>query len=233
MARRALPEGIGQARWLTRCMRSSKPVRGQLDPSTAWNRRTLSSGGWSRRPRLLFAIEGVAAIDKHEEACADIAQGIGRFLRALRRQLSPARRRWRPVLWQLPGALARQTDTLAASSTACRRAGTASSSRHELVLRRRLRAAAPPRRGACDGDSPRAGRGSRSSDDGMETTALPLRPPRGRRGNYYGGRSAGGGRVADRLAGRGPPRFAEVLAYFNNDWEGFASPQCSGLRRML
>ena len=134
-----------------------------------------------------------------------------------------------PLLWQLPENFHRDDDRLAAALEAL----PAGPPRlrvpaRELVLQRGVRAAAHARRGAGDRRRQAAPAARVAADRGLDADPLPLRHAAGAAATTASA-SCGSGRTGS----RGLRKEAEVLAYFNNDWEGFAVRNGLRLKALL
>jgi uncharacterized protein YecE (DUF72 family) len=219
------PEGLGQARWLERYA----GVFDTVEVNSTFYR--LASKDAVRRwveqtpPDFLFALKASRYLI-HMKKLRDIEQGIGRFYERIEPLAGTPK--MGPVLWQLPEWFKRDDDTLAATLDAL------PSGRHcfefrdpswftddvYALLRRHDVALAI-------GDHPE--RPWQPFELTTDWTYVRFHHGRrGRRGNYSETELR---EWADRLAGAA--HRAEVLAYFNNDWEGFAVRNAVALRRMV
>ena len=134
-----------------------------------------------------------------------------------------------PMLWQLPGNFRRDDDRLAFALEHLPPGRHAFEFRHpswfadEVLAALRAHGVAPDHR-----RSPRAPVAAPRADRRLHLRAPALRPAGGRRGNYSATELDEWARELKRLARR-----ADVFAYFNNDWEGFAVRNALGMRERL
>jgi len=219
------PEGVGQARWLGRYAEVFDTVEvnstfyrlASRDAVERWVRQTP--------PDFLFALKASRYLI-HMRKLRDIGPGIERFSE----RIEPLARtpKMGPVLWQLPEWFARDDDTLAAALDALPAGRHCFEFRHPswfcepvYALLRRHDVA------LVIGDHPQ-----RPWQPFVLTAGWTYvrfhHGHRGRRGNYSETELRD---WADRLAEAA--RDVDVLAYFNNDWEGFAVRNARDLRAML
>ena len=219
------PEGLGQARWLERYAE----VFDTVEVNSTFYR--LASKDAVRRwveqtpPDFLFALKASRYLI-HMKKLRDVEPGIGRFYERIEPLAGSPK--MGPVLWQLPEWFKRDDDTLATALDAlppgrhCFEFRDPSWFTEDVyaLLRRHDVALAI-------GDHPE--RPWQPFELTTDWTYVRFHHGRrGRRGNYSETELR---EWADRLAGAA--RTADVLAYFNNDWEGFAVRNAVALRRMV
>jgi uncharacterized protein YecE (DUF72 family) len=218
------PEGVGQARWLARYAEVFDTVEVNATFYRLASKNAVERWVEQTPPDFLFALKASRYLI-HMRKLRDIGEGIERFYERIA-PLAPTPKMG-PVLWQLPEWFKRDDDTLAAALDGL-----------------------PPGRHCFEFRHP-----SWFHDDVYDLlrwheVALaigdhPKRPwqpfvltadwtyvrfhygHRGRRGNYSQTELRA---WADRLAEAA--REVDVLAYFNNDWEGFAVRNALDLRAM-
>jgi uncharacterized protein YecE (DUF72 family) len=219
------PEGLGQARWLTRYAE----VFDTVEVNSTFYR--LASEDAVRRwveqtpPEFLFALKASRYLI-HMKKLRDIEQGIERFYERIEPLAGTTK--MGPVLWQLPEWLKRDDDTLAAALDALPPGRHCFEFRdpswfcepvYELLRRHEVALAI--------GDHPE--RPWQPFELTADWSFVRFHHGhRGRRGNYSETELR---EWAGRLAAAA--RDAEVLAYFNNDWEGFAVRNAVALGRMV
>ena len=219
------PEGLGQARWLERYAE----VFDTVEVNSTFYR--LASKDAVRRwveqtpPDFLFALKASRYLI-HMKKLRDIEQGIGRFYERIEPLAGTPK--MGPVLWQLPEWFKRDDDTLATALDALppgrhcfefRDPSWFTDDVYTLLRRHDVALAI--------GDHPE--RPWQPFELTTDWTYVRFHHGRrGRRGNYSETELR---EWADRLAGAA--RTAEVLAYFNNDWEGFAVRNAVAMRRMV
>jgi uncharacterized protein YecE (DUF72 family) len=176
-------------------------------------------------PGFVFAVKASRYLT-HVKRLTDLGRGMDRFYE----RIAPLRdaRRLAAVLWQLPESFRRDDERLAALLDAVPAGRHALEFRHAswfvpevMALLRRHRVA------LVVGDHP--GRPFQTYEATARWRFVRFHyGARGRRGNYSPGELE---EWAQRL--HGWRRREEVLAYFNNDWEGFAPRNAIWLRRRL
>ena len=220
-----VPEGRAAAPLAPALRAGLRHRRGELDllpPGLARRRRAWGS----RRRRASCSRSRAAATSTHMKRLRDLEQGLDPLLRAHR----AARRHAEssaPCCGSCPRGSAATTRGSRPRSTRCRPAATRSSSATRAGSRGRLRAAARARRRAGDRRPPRA------TFQALELTAdwTYVR--------FHDGRAGGAGTTrapSSRVGAAGPRhgrRGAEVFAYFNNDWEGFAVRNARTLQALV
>jgi uncharacterized protein YecE (DUF72 family) len=219
------PEGLGQARWLGRYAEVFDTVEVNATFYRLASRNAVER--WVQQTPLdfLFALKASRYLI-HMKKLRDIGQGIERFSERI--EPLAATPKLGPVLWQLPEWFERDDDTLAAALDALPAGRHCFEFRHpswfceavyELLRRHEVALAI--------GDHPQ-----RPWQPFVLTAGWTYvrfhHGRRGRRGNYSETELRA---WADRLAEAA--REVDVLAYFNNDWEGFAVRNARGLRAMM
>jgi uncharacterized protein YecE (DUF72 family) len=219
------PEGVGQARWLGRYAEAFDTVEVNSTFYRLASRNAVERWVQQTPPDFLFALKASRYLI-HMRKLRDIGPGIERFSE----RIEPLARtpKMGPVLWQLPEWFERDDDTLAGALDALPAGRHCFEFRHpswfcdavyELLRRHDVALAI--------GDHPR-----RPWQPFVLTAGWAYvrfhHGRRGRRGNYSETELRG---WADRLAEAA--RDVDVLAYFNNDWEGFAVRNARDLRAML
>ena len=218
-------EGVGQARWLGRYAEAFDTVEVNSTFYRLASRNAVERWVQQTPPDFLFALKASRYLI-HMRKLRDIGQGIERFSE----RIEPLARtpKMGPVLWQLPEWFERDDDTLAAALDALPAGRHCFEFRHpswfcdavyELLRRHDVALAI--------GDHPQ-----RPWQPFVLTAGWTYvrfhHGHRGRRGNYSETELRA---WADRLAEAA--REVDVLAYFNNDWEGFAVRNARDLRAML
>jgi len=219
------PEGVGQARWLGRYAEAFDTVEVNSTFYRLASRNAVERWVQQTPPDFLFALKASRYLI-HMRKLRDIGPGIERFAE----RIEPLARtpKMGPVLWQLPEWFARDDDTLAAALDALPAGRHCFEFRHPswfcepvYALLRRHDVA------LVIGDHPQ-----RPWQPFVLTAGWTYvrfhHGHRGRRGNYSETELRD---WADRLAEAA--RDVDVLAYFNNDWEGFAVRNARDLRAML
>ena len=219
------PEGLEQRRWLEHYSTLFDTV--ELN-ATFYRlpRRTTWPRGGAQPARLRLRREGQPV--SHPRAPAEPTSAGASTASTPASSRCSTRRRWAPVLWQLPETFRRDDERLAAtlervfSRTALLRVQAP-----ELVRSPRSTSPAGARRSARHRRPSRAALPGARADGGVDVHPLPLRQPRAA-GNYSD-------RELDTWAGRIARwrRRVDVYAYFNNDWEGFAVRNAPALRERL
>jgi uncharacterized protein YecE (DUF72 family) len=219
------PDGLGQARWLGRYAEEFDTVEVN---STFYRLASKDAvGRWVEQtpPGFLFALKASRYLI-HMKKLRDIEQGIERFYERIEPLAGTPK--MGPVLWQLPEWFNRDDDVLAGALDKLPPGRHCFEFRDPswfcddvyALLRRHGVALAI-------GDHPE--RPWQPFELTADWTYVRFHHGhRGRRGNYSDTELR---EWADRLGAAA--RRAEVLAYFNNDWEGFAVRNAVALRRML
>jgi uncharacterized protein YecE (DUF72 family) len=219
------PPGLPQRSWLARYAEVFDTV--EVNSTFYRLARPGAADGWlaATPPGFLFTCKASRYLT-HMKRLRDMADGIERFYAAI--APLPASDRFGPVLWQLPERDRLDLPRLAAALDALPEGRHAFEFRHPswftddvLELLRWHRVA------LVIGDHP-----ERPWQPRVLTTDFTFvrfhYGARGRRGNYARSEIEAWAQELLRLAGS-----ADVLAYFNNDWEGFAVRNGRALKRLL
>jgi uncharacterized protein YecE (DUF72 family) len=222
---RLYPEGLGKARWLSRYAEEFETVEvnstfyrlASRDAVARWVEQTPSG--------FIFALKASRYLT-HIRRLRDLEQGIERYYE----RIEPLVRsdKLGPIVWQLPANFHRDDELLSGALAALPAGRHCFEFRHESWFK-------PPvyellrRHGAAlvVADHPKWPFQARELT--ADWTLIRLHHGRrGRRGNYSE-------RELDEWAKRidGWRRRVEVLAYFNNDWEGYAVKNALGLQARL
>jgi uncharacterized protein YecE (DUF72 family) len=219
------PAGVPQSRWLERYAEEFDTVEVNSTFYRLASRDAVERWVQQTPEDFLFALKASRYLI-HMKKLRDIEQGIGRFYERIEPLTGTPK--MGPVLWQLPEWFKRDDATLAAALDALPAGRHCFEFRDPTwfcdevydLLRRHAVALAI-------GDRP-----DRPWQPFVLTTDWTFvrfhYGHRGRRGNYSESELRD---WADRLADAA--REASVLAYFNNDWEGFAVRNARSLRAML
>jgi uncharacterized protein YecE (DUF72 family) len=217
--------GLAQRRWLERYAEAFDTVEVNATFYRLASREAVA--GWVAQtpPDFVFALKASRYLI-HMKKLRDIEQGIARFYERIEPLAGTPK--LGPVLWQLPEWFTRDDERLAGALALLPAGRHAFEFRHPswfapgvLALLREHGVA------LAVGDHP--GRPFQTLDVTADFTFLRLHfGRRGRRGNYSATElDEWAGRIAELR------RRAEVFAYFNNDWEGFAVRNALGLRSRL
>ena len=219
------PEGLGKARWLQRYAEVFDTVEvnstfyrlASRDAAARWARDTPED--------FLFAVKASRYLT-HVKRLRDLKQGIERYYERLE-PLTEAGKLG-PVVWQLPGNFRRDDEVLEGALEQLPPGRHCFEFRHEswftAPVYELLRAHSAA---LVVGDHPKWPFQARELT--TEWTLVRLHHGhRGRRGNYSDSEL---GEWARRIVQW--RRRAEVLVYFNNDWEGFAVRNAVALKRLL
>jgi uncharacterized protein YecE (DUF72 family) len=219
------PEGLGQARWLERYAEVFDTVEVNSTFYRLASKDAVARWVQQTPPDFLFALKASRYLI-HMKKLRGIEQGIERFYERIEPLVGTPK--MGPVLWQLPEWFKRDDDALAAALDLLPPGRHCFEFRHpswfcdEVYELLRWHAVA-----LAIGDRP-----DRPWQPFLLTTDWTFvrfhHGHRGRRGNYSETELRD---WAARLAETA--REAEVLAYFNNDWEGFAVRNAIALRRMI
>jgi uncharacterized protein YecE (DUF72 family) len=220
------PEGLGQPRWLARYAEVFDTV--EVNATFYRLARPDAVARWVAQtpPEFVFAVKASRYLI-HMRKLRDVGAGVERFYAAI----APlaASPKLGPVLWQLPQWFARDDELLATTLAGLPPGRHAFEFRHPSWFAEPVYALLREHGAALAmGDDP--ARPWVPAD--VLTTDWTLlrfhRGRRGRRGNYSRAELRDwAARVRVLSAG------AEVFAYFNNDWEGFAVRNALELRRLL
>ncbi len=219
------PEGMGQARWLRRYAEVFDTVEVNSTFYRLASRDAVARWVAETPEDFVFALKASRYLI-HMRKLRNIEEGIGRFLE----RIEPLRDtpKMGPTLWQLPEWFKRDDDVLGETLNALPPGRHTFEFRHESWF------------------VPQVYDLLRWHGVALTIANHPKRPfqsfqlttdwtfvrfhygARGRRGNYSHTEIA---EWADRL--RGLAADAEIYAYFNNDWEGFAVRNALALRRAM
>jgi uncharacterized protein YecE (DUF72 family) len=219
------PRGCPQRRWLARYAEDFDTVEVN---NTFYRLPTLDAvRGWVEQTPagFTFAVKSSRYLT-HIKRLTDMERGVERLLERLEPLVSSPK--MGPMLWQLPGNFRRDDERLAHALEHLPPGRHAFEFRHESWFADDVLAALRAHGVALViGDHPE--RPWQTHDLSADFTFVRLHyGHRGRRGNYSATELDEWARELRRLA-----RSAEVFAYFNNDWEGFAVRDALGLRKRL
>ena len=219
------PEGLPQRRWLERYAEAFDTVEvnstfyrlASRDAVAAWVEQTPGD--------FVFALKASRYLI-HMKKLRGIEEGIARFYERIEPLVGTPK--LGPVLWQLPAWFTRDDERLAGALELL------PPGRHAFEFRDRSWFAPDVlallrERGVALAVGDHPARPFQTLDLTADFTFVRLHHgQRGRRGNYSA-------TELDEWAARisGLRRHADVYAYFNNDWEGFAVRNALGLRRRL
>jgi uncharacterized protein YecE (DUF72 family) len=222
---RVYPEGLPPRRWLEHYATLFDTV--EIN-ATFYRLPTRSAvEGWARQvpPGFVFAVKASRYLT-HIRRLRDLGDGVQRFYERIEPLVDS--RKLGPVLWQLPANFRRDEDRLAAGLDALPAGRHGFEFRHEswfiepvYELLRAYRVA------LVIGDHPN--RPFQPHEFTTDWTFVRFHHgTRGRNGNYSG-------RELEKWAGRigAWRRRADVYAYFNNDWQGYAVCNAQLLKRLL
>ena len=219
------PKGLGTGRWLERYAEVFDTV--EVNSTFYRLAKPQAVARWIEQtpPDFLLTIKSSRYLT-HIKRLRDMQQGVKRFYESIEPLVGSPK--MGPVLWQLPGNFRRDDELLAQALEALPEGRHCFEFRHESwftddvyeLLRRREVA-------LVIGDHPE--RSFQSHEMTADWTFVRF---------HYGHRGRGGNysqteldEWAERIAGWARRR--EVLAYFNNDWKGFAVDNGVGLKRRL
>jgi uncharacterized protein YecE (DUF72 family) len=219
------PPGLGQPRWLERYAEVFDTVEVNSTFYRLASRDAVARWVEQTPPGFLFSLKASRYLT-HMKKLRDLDQGIARYYERIEPLVSTPK--LGPILWQLPEWFKRDDDTLARALDALPPGRHCFEFRHpswfcdavyELLRWHEVALAY--------GDHPQ--RPFQALELTTDWTFVRFHyGHRGRRGNYSATELR---EWAGRLAA--VSREAEVLAYFNNDWEGFAVHNALTLRRLL
>jgi uncharacterized protein YecE (DUF72 family) len=219
------PKGCPQRLWLERYAQEFDTVEVN---NTFYRLPTRDAvGGWvEQSPRgFTFAVKSSRYLT-HMKRLTDMDRGVGRLLERLEPLLESPK--MGPMLWQLPENFRRDDERLANALDNLPPGRHTFEFRHESWFCDDVLAALRSRGVAlCIGDHPE--RPWQTHDLTASFSFVRFHyGKRGRRGNYSETELDEWARELRRLA-----RKAEVFAYFNNDWEGFAVRNARGMRERV
>ena len=219
------PPGCPQREWLRRYAEVFDTVEVN---NTFYRLPTLDAvRGWVAQtpPGFVFAVKSSRYLT-HIKRLTDMDQGVARLLERL--EPLTASPKMGPMLWQLPGNFHRDDERLALALEHLPPGRHAFEFRHESWFTDDVLAALRARGVALViGDHPERPWQSHELTAGFTFVRFHY-GHRGRRGNYSATELDEWARELERLALR-----ADVFAYFNNDWEGFAVRNALGMRKRL
>jgi uncharacterized protein YecE (DUF72 family) len=219
------PPGCPQRAWLARYAELFDTV----EVNTTFYRLPSVDAvrGWVAQtpPGFTFAVKASRYLT-HVKRLTDMERGVGRLLERLEPLTTSPK--MGPILWQLPGNFRRDDERLAFALERLPPGRHAFEFRHPSWFADEVLAALRAHGVALTiADHPE--RPWQSHALTADFTFVRLHHGRrGRRGNYSATELDDWARELRRLAAR-----AEVFAYFNNDWEGFAVRNALGMRERL
>ena len=219
------PPGCPQRKWLQRYAEDFETVEVN---NTFYRLPTVAAvRGWVAQtpPGFVFAVKSSRYLT-HIKRLTDMDRGVARLLERL--EPLTASPKMGPMLWQLPGNFRRDDERLAFALEHLPPGRHAFEFRHESWFADDVLATLRAHGVALViGDHPE--RPWQSHELSADFTFVRLHyGHRGRRGNYSATELDEWARELQRLARR-----AEVFAYLNNDWEGFAIRNAQGLQERL
>jgi uncharacterized protein YecE (DUF72 family) len=219
------PEGLPQARWLERYAEVFDTVEVNSTFYRLASRDAVARWVEQTPPGFCFALKASRYLI-HMKKLVGIEEGIGRFYERIEPLVGTPK--LGPVLWQLPEWFARDDERLARTLELLPAGRHCFEFRHPSWFAEDVYALLREHGAALAiGDDPR-----RPDVPLVLTTDWTLlrfhHGRRGRGGNYSATEIADWARRIGRLA-----RDAEVFAYFNNDWCGYAVRNALALRRAL
>jgi uncharacterized protein YecE (DUF72 family) len=219
------PPGCPQRKWLARYAE----VLDTVEVNTTFYRLPSLDAvrGWVQQtpPGFTFAVKSSRYLT-HIKRLTDMERGVGRLLERL--EPLTATPKMGPMLWQLPGNFRRDDERLAFALERLPPGRHAFEFRHESWFADEVLAALRARGvGLTIGDHPERPWQPHELTADFSFVRLHY-GHRGRRGNYSASELDEWAKELERLARR-----ADVFAYFNNDWEGFAVRNALGMRERL
>jgi uncharacterized protein YecE (DUF72 family) len=219
------PPGCPQRKWLARYAE----VFDTVEVNTTFYRLPSLDAvrGWVQQtpPGFTFAVKSSRYLT-HIRRLTDMERGVGRLCERL--EPLTATPKMGPMLWQLPGNFRRDDERLAFALDRLPPGRHAFEFRHESWFAEEVLAALRAHGVALTiGDHPE--RPWQPHELTADFSLVRLHHGhRGRRGNYSATELDEWAKELERLARR-----ADVFAYFNNDWEGFAVRNALGMRERL
>jgi uncharacterized protein YecE (DUF72 family) len=222
---RLYPEGVGPSRWLRRYAE----VFNTVEVNSTFYRLASREGvkRWVEQTPdgFEFAVKASRYLT-HVKRLRDIGQGVERFYERIEPLVEPGK--LGPVVWQFPATFRRDDELLAGALPLLPRGRHCFEFRHESWFTKAVYELLG-RHGAAlvIGDHPRWPFQARELTTDWTLVRL-HHGRRGRRGNYSE-------RELEEWTRRIAQwrRRADVLVYFNNDWEGFAVENALALKRRL
>jgi uncharacterized protein YecE (DUF72 family) len=222
---RLYPEGLGKPRWLCRYAEEFDTVEVNSTFYRLASRDAVARWVGETPDDFLFAAKASRYLT-HIRRLREIREGIGRYYERIQPLVDSEK--LGPVVWQLPANYRRDDDVLAAALDQLPSGRHCFEFRHESWFTKDVYELLRSRGVALViGDHPRWPFQARELTTDWTLVRL-HHGHRGRRGNYSASE-------LDEWARRIAQwrRRAEVLVYFNNDWEGFAVENARALRRRL
>jgi uncharacterized protein YecE (DUF72 family) len=219
------PPGCPQRKWLARYAE----VFDTVEVNTTFYRLPSLDAvrGWVQQtpPGFTFAVKSSRYLT-HIKRLTDMERGVGRLCERLE-PLTPTPKMG-PMLWQLPGNFRRDDERLAFALERLPPGRHTFEFRHESWFAEEVLAALRAHGVALTiGDHPERPWQPHELTADFSFVRLHY-GHRGRRGNYSATELDEWAKELERLARR-----ADVFAYFNNDWEGFAVRNALGMRERL
>jgi uncharacterized protein YecE (DUF72 family) len=218
------PQGLPPRRWLEHYATLFDTVEVNATFYRLPTRKAVA--GWAEQspPGFCFAVKGSRYLT-HIRRLRDAGQGVERFYAPLEPLIEAGK--LGPVLWQLPGNFRRDDERLGAFLDALPAGRHTVEFRHESWFAADVYALLRERQAALTiGDHPE--RPFQTYELTADWAFVRFHYGRGRGGNYSRRQLE---EWRDRIDGW--RREADVYAYFNNDWEGFAVANGLLLRRLL
>jgi uncharacterized protein YecE (DUF72 family) len=219
------PEGVPQRRWLEHYTTLFDTVEVNATFYRLPRRETVT--GWVERtpPNFLLAVKASRFLT-HVRRLSDVGRGLERFYERIAPLLDSPK--MGPVLWQLPETFHRDDERLAGALARLPAGRHCFEFRHESWFAPEVYELLREHGAALViGDHP--ARPFQAHELTADWTYVRFHSgSRGRRGNYSDGELETWARRIAAWRSR-----AEVLAYFNNDWEGFAVRNALALRARL
>jgi uncharacterized protein YecE (DUF72 family) len=219
------PEGVPQRRWLEHYTTLFDTVEVNATFYRLPRRETVA--GWVERtpPNFLLAVKASRFLT-HVRRLSDVGRGLERFYERIAPLLDSPK--MGPVLWQLPETFHRDDERLAGALARLPAGRHCFEFRHESWFAPEVYELLREHGAALViGDHP--ARPFQAHELTADWTYVRFHSgSRGRRGNYSDGELETWARRIAAWRSR-----AEVLAYFNNDWEGFAVRNALALRARL
>ena len=219
------PEGLGKARWLERYAELFDTVEVNSTFYRLASRNAVARWVEQTPPGFTFAAKASRYLT-HVRRLREIGQGIGRYYERIEPLVEAGR--LGPLVWQLPPNFRRDDELLATVLGQLPAGRHCFEFRHETWFAPEVYELLGNHRAALViGDHPKWP--FQAHELTTDWTLVRLHHGRrGRRGNYSESE-------LDEWAARIESwrRSAEVLVYFNNDWEGFAPGNAVSLKRRL
>jgi uncharacterized protein YecE (DUF72 family) len=222
---RLYPEGLGKPRWLRRYAEEFDTVEVNSTFYRLASRDAVARWVDDTPDDFLFAAKASRYLT-HIRRLRDIGDGVERYYERIQPLVDSGK--LGPIVWQLPANFRRDDDVLAGALRQLPPGRHCFEFRHESWFTRDVYALLREHDAALVvGDHPKWPFQARELTAGWTLVRL-HHGRRGRRGNYSPSEIE---EWARRIAQW--RRRAEVLVYFNNDWEGFAVDNARSLRRRL